>query len=204
MSQQSDIEWTDATWQAKTAAARIGIDVQEYLALRRSGIKFCWRCRCWRSVDMFGADRSRSDGRTAICSSCRNRPRQLPLLRQTPAERDRQRYAKDPIYRAERRQHAHSRSRGVAPLPVEGIEALTEAFGGLCAYCPLPAATWDHLVPVSAGGRTVPGNIVPACVSCNSRKGARDLSDFLESAHVVVSSALENVIALGYEWGELQ
>jgi len=30
-----------------------------------------------------------------------------------------------------------------------------------------------HVVPVSLGGLTVPQNIVPACYSCNSRKGTK-------------------------------
>lgn len=97
----------------------------------------------------------------------------------------------------------HARKRGVAPLPYEAIEALTVAFLGRCAYCPEPATTWDHVLPVSAGGRTVPGNIVPACVSCNSRKGNRDLYDFIEANDVQITTVLESYIALGYEWGEL-
>lgn len=32
------------------------------------------------------------------------------------------------------------------------------------------STTWDHIVPIIAGGLTVPGNIVPACGSCNSSK----------------------------------
>lgn len=205
MSQTSNIEWTDATWHVKTAAAKIGVSPEEYLALRRAGLKHCGRCRSWRALLEFISDKSRYDGLASTCSPCRRvQPRQIPLIRETPAERDRRRYATDPVYRSERRQHAHARARGVAPLPPDGIDALTEAFGGLCAYCPASATTWDHLVPVSAGGRTIPGNIVPACVSCNSRKRSRDLNEFIESEGVILSAALENVIALGYEWGELQ
>jgi 5-methylcytosine-specific restriction endonuclease McrA len=28
----------------------------------------------------------------------------------------------------------------------------------------------DHLVPVARGGKSTPGNVVPACRECNSRK----------------------------------
>ena len=43
-----------------------------------------------------------------------------------------------------------------------------------CHYCPEPATTRDHIVPRSKGGRNAAWNIVPACVSCNSAKAAKD------------------------------
>lgn len=187
----------------RTAATRVGISVDEYRALRRSGLKYCWRCRSWRPVSGFGPDASRGDGLAARCSSCRRRPRQVPLITPTAAERDRLRYATDERYRLERRQHAHARKRGVAPLPIEGIETLMERFAGLCAYCPAPATTWDHIVPVAEGGKTVPGNMLPACVSCNSRKGTLDIHDFIEKYDVVISAALDDAIALAHAWGQL-
>lgn len=100
------------------------------------------------------------------------------------------------------KQKAYARKRGLEPLPLEGIEALTELFGGACAYCPAVARTWDHLVAVSKGGKTQPGNIVPACVSCNSRKRNLDVLDFIAKYNIPISSALEGVLALGYEWGQ--
>jgi 5-methylcytosine-specific restriction endonuclease McrA len=52
--------------------------------------------------------------------------------------------------------------------------------GGLCHYCQLPmtpcdgrspaSETLDHIVPVSAGGRSNPGNVVAACFTCNQVK----------------------------------
>jgi 5-methylcytosine-specific restriction endonuclease McrA len=45
---------------------------------------------------------------------------------------------------------------------------------GLCHYCGLkfPASelTMDHLVPVSRGGKSSRGNVVPACKECNNKK----------------------------------
>lgn len=205
MSDKSNIEWTDATWHVKTAAKKLGVSTDEYLAHRRAGLKHCGRCRSWRLLAEFDADGSRYDGLSSTCVGCRRAgPRQLPLIRETPAEYERRRYATDPEFRQMRRQRTSLRRRGVDAVPLEGQEALTEIFAGLCAYCPAPATTWDHIVPVSAGGRTVPGNIVPACLSCNSRKGALDVNDFIERYGVVVTSALEDAIALAYEWGELQ
>lgn len=52
-------------------------------------------------------------------------------------------------------------------------------FGGECAYCGRTMhkgerLTRDHLEPVSEGGVTTQDNIVPACHSCNSSKGAEE------------------------------
>lgn len=56
-------------------------------------------------------------------------------------------------------------------------------FGGECAYCGCTTRrgerlTKDHLLAMSAGGTTSQENIVPACSSCNSSKGAEDFRDW--------------------------
>jgi len=57
-------------------------------------------------------------------------------------------------------------------------------FGGECAYCGCTTRrgsrlTKDHLTPSSYGGRTVQANIVPACATCNSSKGAEDFKEWM-------------------------
>ena len=43
-----------------------------------------------------------------------------------------------------------------------------------CQYCgSTQELTFDHLIPRSRGGRTLWGNVVTACASCNLRKGGR-------------------------------
>lgn len=103
------------------------------------------------------------------------------LCRVHEREAARERYRTDLAYRMERREHAHSRKRNIAPIPVTGQEYIFEEFGGLCAYCGSPATTWDHVLPVKRGGETLPWNIVPACSSCNSSKNASDVMDWLQS-----------------------
>jgi 5-methylcytosine-specific restriction endonuclease McrA len=49
------------------------------------------------------------------------------------------------------------------------------AYGGICAYCDKLADTKDHVVAIAKGGTHDIGNIVPACRSCNSRKGTGTL-----------------------------
>lgn len=45
---------------------------------------------------------------------------------------------------------------------------------GICYYCHakfLPdELTMDHVVPLSRGGRSTKGNIVPCCKTCNNKK----------------------------------
>ena len=47
---------------------------------------------------------------------------------------------------------------------------------GVCYYCRLRvghgALSMDHLVPLGRGGRSIRGNVVPACKACNSKKQA--------------------------------
>jgi 5-methylcytosine-specific restriction enzyme A len=47
---------------------------------------------------------------------------------------------------------------------------------GVCYYCRREVGaktlTMDHIVPLGRGGRSVRGNVVPACKPCNDRKKA--------------------------------
>jgi 5-methylcytosine-specific restriction endonuclease McrA len=49
--------------------------------------------------------------------------------------------------------------------------------GDQCQYCgekfPVEDLTFDHVVPVSQGGRKDWENIVTSCITCNCRKGGR-------------------------------
>lgn len=51
-------------------------------------------------------------------------------------------------------------------------ETLLQAFNHSCAYCnkQVDKLTADHIKPISRGGDTIMGNILPACHSCNSSK----------------------------------
>jgi hypothetical protein len=71
----------------KIAAKRCGLSLEDYSARLLAGEKWCTRCKAWHTVNLFGADKSRSDGLTAQCLLGRNlhtreaykpRPRPLP------------------------------------------------------------------------------------------------------------------------------
>jgi 5-methylcytosine-specific restriction enzyme A len=48
---------------------------------------------------------------------------------------------------------------------------------GVCYHCggkfPSRELTMDHLVPVSRGGKSIKGNLVPSCKKCNSDRKYR-------------------------------
>lgn len=55
---------------------------------------------------------------------------------------------------------------------------------GGCAYCngALDGLHWDHVVPLSRGGATSIGNLVPSCPTCNMQKGARTVMEWRVAA----------------------
>jgi 5-methylcytosine-specific restriction endonuclease McrA len=60
-------------------------------------------------------------------------------------------------------------------LTVEQWEVIKHSFDEKCAYCgkELPLEQ-EHFVPLVSGGEYTHNNIIPACRSCNSSKGAKD------------------------------
>ena len=55
-----------------------------------------------------------------------------------------------------------------------------------CAYCRLaPFTDLEHVVPIARGGGTTAENCVPACESCNSKKGARHPRDIVQMGEAI-------------------
>lgn len=52
---------------------------------------------------------------------------------------------------------------------------------GECVYCGDPATTKDHQIPRGRPGWDAPGNLVPACLSCNSAKRNRTPEEWAEA-----------------------
>jgi 5-methylcytosine-specific restriction endonuclease McrA len=95
-----------------------------------------------------------------ICLTC-VRPFTPTLYnqRRCPAHEPRGRASRSPTTRAQDATYVRERRRVLAP-------------GALCHWCGNPATTVDHVRPVAKGGGHA-GNLVPACVSCNSSRQAR-------------------------------
>jgi 5-methylcytosine-specific restriction endonuclease McrA len=58
---------------------------------------------------------------------------------------------------------------------------------GICHYCqhqvPVNELTMDHIIPLSRGGKSTKGNLVPCCKECNTAK-KNDLPPELEELQV--------------------
>lgn len=51
-------------------AHRLGLPLDSYLAARRLGLKWCWRCCLWLLVENFAMDNSRTDKLNPVCRRC--------------------------------------------------------------------------------------------------------------------------------------
>jgi 5-methylcytosine-specific restriction endonuclease McrA len=67
------------------------------------------------------------------------------------------------------------RKRGQTVLPINParLKERIAYFGGRCWMCGGVGTTLDHVKPISKGGLHILANLRPACVPCNSSKGAR-------------------------------
>lgn len=80
------------------------------------------------------------------------------------------------------RRQATKRSNHRVSYTFEQVKQLEKKFNDQCAYCEKSGKlTLDHFVPVSKGGPDCLGNLVPACLSCNSAKGNRDTQVWYEN-----------------------
>ncbi len=163
MGDKTGIEWTDATWTDERGRVRIyrrddqtrpGQQLRREM-LRYFGLRWCRGCAAWLISDAVIPNQG-------VCRDCANSEYRTNYARDGRAIRAR----------------VYARKRSIEPLPIEAQEILTEWFGGCCAYCDAKATTWDHVVPVRDGGRTEPGNVVPACATCNSSKKCADVLDW--------------------------
>jgi len=80
-----------------------------------------------------------------------------------------------------------ARERGlVADLTREQWQEIKSFYDNRCVYCgnKFERLTQDHIIPVTKGGGYTFSNIVPACRSCNSRKGNRELESLIKITHI--------------------
>lgn len=67
-------------------------------------------------------------------------------------------------------------------------------FGGKCAYCQEKRRlTVDHVLPIFLGGDHSARNVVPACGSCNSSKGAQLVDEWFRRQPFFTEAALAKI-----------
>jgi 5-methylcytosine-specific restriction endonuclease McrA len=156
---------------------------REQERIQPSPKKKCTKCGEVRPRDQFPARPKSSDGLDSNCKTCRSvrTKNWAQRNRKHLADLARQRYRSSTTIR----EASHMRSKAAkykrkailktakSDLTLDQWTAIKAAYGYRCAYCrqqkPL---TQDHVIPVSKGGPHTASNIVPACRSCNSSKGA--------------------------------
>lgn len=77
------------------------------------------------------------------------------------------------------RRHIYLRKNAIGTHSPEELQELKSKLFGLCAYClKAKSDTIDHVIPLSRGGTNFISNLLPACVSCNSKKRDRLFSEW--------------------------
>lgn len=71
-----------------------------------------------------------------------------------------------------RRKQARRRGAPIHDLTAAQWREIKAAYGYRCVYCKrkMQRLSQDHITPLSKGGSHTRSNVVPACVSCNSKK----------------------------------
>lgn len=150
-----------------------------YLHEFKDGKEYKW-CGTghWELVENFGVHSSRYDGLRGQCKEHSNESSRKAKQKEysTPEGKARLRF--------------RNNQRKTALIVWEYSDELRafELYENRCAYCGTPltykSVEFDHIVPVSKGGKTVPENMIPTCVKCNrgvNGKKAKDLDEWLRS-----------------------
>jgi len=76
---------------------------------------------------------------------------------------------------------ARYRARRQGNLTKSDWQDLLSEFDGRCAYCNVKSDSLqiEHMLPISRGGTHNKANVVPACGTCNRRKGALTPLEYL-------------------------
>lgn len=160
----------------------------------KEGRKWCSKCGRVLSIEDFSKS---GQGHMNICKMCHNERNKQ--WRHTPegnrkANESLRRYRSIQEVRQKHvlRNQLH-KSQG--NLTSEQWQNACLAFALSCAYCGKEdKLTMDHVTPISQGGTTTLGNIIPACQSCNSSKGNRDLIEWYARQPFYSKQRLENII----------
>jgi 5-methylcytosine-specific restriction endonuclease McrA len=93
---------------------------------------------------------------------------------------------------AEERRRARKAKSPMNDLTTVQWQERLHEYNNHCAYCLAPLGdepTMDHMTPLSRGGDHTLSNVVPACGTCNSKKGTKTLLEYVIATGGVFSNA---------------
>lgn len=171
--------------------ACVKIETERYYAENSDAVKT--RVREWRDripPDEMRARRRESYQRNKEAAKARarlwaeaNKEKRLAIAAKSAAKcrSKRTEYAKEFYWRDVERSRQKVRyqqavRRAAGAISIEWWQALFDFIEtGVCLYCGNHGRkmTMDHWMPVSLGGKTEVGNLIPCCQPCNSRKGGK-------------------------------
>lgn len=150
------------------------------------GVKRCPVCEIKKPFREFYADKNKPGGCGSLCRPCQRAATAKYRASKYGAAKER-RYVKSKAFKEAQAKYlatgratqlGHCRravQRALISLSPDAWQFTLIAFEGKCVYCGISdRLEQDHVTPISKGGLHTVGNVVPACKSCNSRKGAKD------------------------------
>lgn len=151
-------------------------------------MKTCSTCKKSKIVDEFNKNKAQKDGYNNECRLCqkirginyRDRNSRKEYFQNYQERQNmliREKRKLDPEWAKRRDQQTNGRKRE-APMTQESLGYL-DIMNTFCSYCGEPATTVDHVFPIARGGDSHWLNLAPACKSCNSSKGDKDLNTWL-------------------------
>jgi 5-methylcytosine-specific restriction endonuclease McrA len=140
-------------------------------------LKQCGACTEFKSIDDFGVDSAKRDGRMIYCRKCVKAKMAEAWIRRRDSIQARNRA----WAQANKRRMAELANRRVArrkeatfvPFTKEDLAAKWAYWGGKCWVCGTIATATDHVKPLAKGGAHMLCNLRPICQPCNSSKGAQ-------------------------------
>lgn len=142
-------------------------------------------CRECRKIDIYAKYRvncsvcgerfvNLMDDDTDVCLKCAYKNREFDLQKclyeKFLAAKERERKTKAEKWRVNA-QNARARSVGlIGDLTLDQWIYTVDRFDWKCAYCNEEFEVMEHITPLSSGGGTTFGNVVPACNVCNHDK----------------------------------
>lgn len=90
---------------------------------------------------------------------------------------------KEKINNQTQRRRARKKQNGVFAISSKELKKL---YSSPCLYCgSTDKITVDHVIPIDKGGAHSIGNLVPACLSCNSSKGTKFITEWHKQKQIL-------------------